>query len=580
MNPDAARGVSIVVSLLAAVGSALIAWHSQKGLETLWDEQVDHDISVALVAHPLTGGEVSLDSSQMRLPMYVNALTYAVTGRNDLRVSRAVSVAVGVVTIIATAALGRACFGPLVGALAAILLGLSPYFLSFERISMTEGDIFFACFATMALWAFVRYMQRPNAERWLIAGLLIALAVGAKLFAGYLFIVCGVLTVSSGPSRSSESAGRIEDLRRLHRLLGIMIFVLFGTAIAAYFSKSAACIGWAVALVLWVQTTVFVVRRRVMASGRVARYVAMVAYSLASVCVLMPAHIVDHQIAREVLRRLLRWDNSFPLAFWSDHLRLYAGIVLVKLTIPLGILTAAGLVVAGFRERDDGRWRACILSFVFYVVLICLLPLRQTFYLMGVYPCMMIITAGLAVEIGVWLSKRSGGLRTVWALFVIGMLVHLGVRLYRGYPWYQLYGYDRVGNRWLAAESRGYRNLIQTPSDGVESLIRWCSTDGRVKRGDRVVSYLWEAEIISHALPKEPPFVFIPRGVTPESDAVPAPPAIDHADFVLLHINNLLGYGDLPPDWPEGETLSRRFEVIHTVKRGDFAVGWVYARRE
>lgn len=580
MNPDSARRASIVVSLLAAAVSGWIAWHSQRGLETLWDEQVDHDIAVRLVEHPLTGGDESLDASQMRLPMYVNALAFAVTGRDDLRVSRMLSIVAGMLTIIATAALGRACFGPLVGALASILLGLSPYFLSFERISMTEGDVFVALFATLALWAFVRYMQRPNPERWLLAGLLIALAIGSKLFAGYLFIVCAVLTVSSGPSRSSESAGRVEDLRRLHRLLGMNCAVLLGTAVAAYFSRSAACVGWAIALVIWLQTTVFVVRQRVMASGRVSRYVAMVAYSTAAVCVLMPAHVVDHQIAREVLRRLLRWDNSFPLALWSDHLRLYAGIILVKLTIPLGVMTAVGLVLAGFRERDDGRWRACTLSFVFYVVMICFLPLRQTFYLMGVYPCMMIVTAGLAVEVGGWLSRVSRGAARVWCVVVAAMLIHLGVRVYQGHPWYQLYGYDNVGNRWLGAESRGYRNLIQTPSDGVESLIKWCSEDGRVKKGDLVVSYLWEAEIIGKALPKEPFFAFVPRGVTPASDAVPPAPSIDGADFVLLHINNLLGYGDLPPDWPDSEALSGRFEVIHTVKRGDFAVGWVYARRE
>lgn len=122
----------MVVSLLAAAVSGWIAWQSQRGLETLWDEQVDHDIAVRLVEHPLTGGDESLDASQMRLPMYVNALAYAVTGRDDLRLSRMLSIFAGALTIIATAALGRACFGPLVGALASILLGLSPYFLSFE----------------------------------------------------------------------------------------------------------------------------------------------------------------------------------------------------------------------------------------------------------------------------------------------------------------------------------------------------------------------------------------------------------------------------------------------------------------
>lgn len=579
MTPESANRASLLLSIAVAIFSAVIGWHSAQNLETLWDEAVDHDIAVGLARNPILGQSPTLDPSQMRLPMYVNALVTRLTGQDDLRMFRAVSLLVGAATIIGTGALARACFGPLAAALAVVILGFSPYFLAYARIAMTEGDIFFACFVTWSLYALVRYLRRPSPENWILAAVLAALAVGSKLFGGFLYLVGGVMIMASGPARSSDLAGRPEDVRRLHRLLLLAATALVLALILARYRGAWAAVAWAIAFILWITAFVHVIRRRVLAPGRITRYAGLVAFSLIACGVLMPVHVTEYRIAQEIARRILRWDNSFPLALWSDHLRLYAGIVLVKLTVPWGVLTSIALVYAAFRERDDGRWRAAILSVVFYIALICLLPLRQSFYLIGVYPLIMILTAALAVEIGRGLRRFAPALAKAWTILLAILLIHLGVQLYETHPHYHLYGYELVGDRWLGAESRGYRNLIQTPSDGVESLIRWCNTDPRVRRGDTVVSYLWEHRIIQDVLPDEPHYVLIPRGVVPESDEVPPPPSIESADYVLLHINNLLGYGDRPPDWPPPDLLTSRFEVIHTVRRGPLAVAWVYAAR-
>lgn len=580
MTREAADRLSIAVSIAAALLFAAIGWNSSRDLETLWDEAVDHDIAVDLMRHPIAGSAPTLDASQMRLPMYVCAAVFGVTGRDDLKTARCISLVVGAVTIIATGALARACFGPMAAGLAVVLLALSPYFISFGRISMTEGDVFFACFSTLALWALVRHLHAPSPRTWLLTGLLLACAVGSKLFAIFLIPVSGVMMLAAGARPAREAAEKSPDTLWLYRLLALQLAVLVATAGLAWFSRTAAVFGWLALAALWCMSIRGALRSRVDAAGPWPRFLSLTVFALVSCCVLMPVHITDHQIAREILRRLLRWDNSFPLALWDDHLRLYAGILLVKLTVPLGIVTCIALVFAAFRERDDGRWRACVLSFVFYVVIICLLPLRQTFYLMGVYPAIIVLTAALSVEIHRWLRARSARAAPAWAVVVVTMVCHLGWRARSEFPWYHLYGYDTVGDRWLGAESRGYRNLIQTPSDGVESLVRWCTDGGKVKRGDRVVSYLWEERIIRGVMPAEPHFIFVPRGVTPDSATVPPAPSIDSADFVLLHINNLLGYGDLPPDWPPPELLAARFEVVHSVRRGRLAVGWVYARRD
>jgi hypothetical protein len=131
----------------------------------------------------------------------------------------------------------------------------------------------------------------------------------------------------------------------------------------------------------------------------------------------------------------------------------------------------------------------------------------------------------------------------------------------------------------MGAEVRGYRNLIQTNSDGVETLLRWCMA--RVPAGSRVVSYLWEDHILDRDLPEGLPFTIVRRTISQGTSEVPPPPSIADADFVLLHLNNFLGYGDLPADLPPLEELRRDFEPVVRIRRGmsPMEVAWVFQRR-
>lgn len=567
------------LSVLVAIASALVAWNSAKHLDILWDEQIDHDIAAALAAHPLTGGDQTLDASQMRLPMYLCAAAFRLTGRDDLSIARGVSVVLGAVTILAAAGVARICFGPIVAILASVLLGFAPYFLAFERISMTEGDVALSCFMTLSLWAFLRYLREPTARHWMVAALVLGLAVGAKIFAGVLVVVFAILVKSSVRRGDPPATPPSPHLRRLHQLLALGLVIVLATTVIAIRSRTLSILGWSALFILWVSTIDFVRRRHPISTDPYARFFPLLALAVLTFFAVMPVHLTDHQIVRDLSRRMFHWGEGPSAVSWRDHLRLYSGILLIKLSIPWGILTCAALVHAALAERKDGRWRPLIYCFVFYIVGVCLLPLRQTFYLMGVYPLVVVMLAAFVVQIGDWLKRRSSRLSLAWTVLILVMLGHLGLRVAHAYPFYNVYGYDRVGDRWLGAESRGYRNLIQTPSDGVAELIRWCNANAHVHRGDRVVSYLWEDRIIDHLMPKNPHFELIRRGIPPDSFTVPPPPPIDRADYVLVHINNLLGYGDRPPDWPPGDILSNRFEAIYTVRRGPLAVAWVYGRR-
>ncbi len=210
---------------------------------------------------------------------------------------------------------------------------------------------------------------------------------------------------------------------------------------------------------------------------------------------------------------------------------------------------------------------------VVYAGLLLLLPLRQTFYLMPVYPLLMIATAALLVK-AVAGMRPLGWVKVPLVLLLAGWTAwQHGGDVRQVWPCLHLYGINRVDGSRM-----GYRNLIQTPSDGVESLIRWCNQPGHVPPGARVASFLWEQHIIAHLLPAEPHYEFIPPGAAPDGGPC-QPPPWQEADFVLLHVNNMVGYGDWPPDGPERESLiSAGFRPIFTVSRGPLEVAWVWRR--
>ncbi|MBI5765421.1 MAG: glycosyltransferase family 39 protein [Planctomycetes bacterium] len=586
MNERGRSTIWIPVALVIAIASAILAGRSATHLERLWDEQVDHDIAVGLRAHPLTGERPAIDASQLRLPMYVNALVFAATGHDDLATSRFVSLACGALTVVATAALANTLFGPLAAILAALLLGFSPYFLSFERIAMTEGDVFFACFVTLAVQTFVRYLQYPSNTRWTIAGVMLALAIGSKFFAIFLFPVFFVLATSTRSRGDWQPYYDSATARRLRNSIAVGLTFAVVCPVATWAARRygsppvqtfISIGGWAAVFAILLYATTVALQHGALPRTSLGRILALISFAILACAALMPVHVTEPDIAVELARRTLRWDHRLPLALWSDHLRLYSGIVLLKLSIPLGIITSLAMLLAAFRERDDGRWRPCILPVIFYVVLLCFLPLRQTFYLMGVYPLIMILTAAMLAELMTW--SRATSTRIVVAVLIIAALAHGGWLLSRSYPHLQLHGYRICGDSWMGRESRGYRNLIQTPSDGVEEMIRWCISESNVRPGANVVSFLWEERIIESILPHDARIKFVSRGLSQETDAIPPPPSIQGADVVLLHINNLLGYGDRPPDTPPMDILARDFRIGHTVTRGPLAVGWVYVRK-
>lgn len=590
--------LGFALALPVAIYAGYVISTATGGIETVWDEAVDLSIANGFRDSPLRGGE-PLDPTQMRLPMMTCADAANWFGWTGIEGARFVSVLVAVVTILAAAMLAAMLFDAWSALLTAVLLSLSPYFLGFARVGMTEGDIFAACFCTIALLAYVWYLKRPTALRWVLAGVALALAIGAKLFAIFFIVAFAFLSATTYSEPSITFKRDPRDVDRLRKWLVAMWIVIGAIYLLAFvhsrppqvegakwigpLTGTLSIVGWVILLLAWIGAVVFAVSRDVIASARSVRFRHLLLFIGATFFVLMPVHMLQPELLKALVLRTIHWDHRVPLALWADHLRLYAGIILIKATIPIGIVTVLAIIQAMTSERSEGRWRPCLFVVLFYIPLLCFLPLRQTFYLMPIYPALMILTAAFAVG-----TARYGfSLGPGYGIFVVAAIAvglgNLAMESRAISPDYEMYGYATVGKRWLGAESRGYRNLVQTPSDGVVSLIHWCNTSGQVHEGDRVQSYLWEDRIIRRNLPADPPFDFIPRGVTEASDEVPPPPSIVSADFVLLHINNLLGYGDRPPDHPDMALLEKHFEKVFTVVRGrasaPLEVAWVYRRK-
>ncbi|MFO0973455.1 MAG: glycosyltransferase family 39 protein [Phycisphaerae bacterium] len=579
-NPNLARwgdrGLMLAAVLFGGL-AALLAHRSAARLDPLWDEEVDRRIAVALRDAPIAGEVRPLDASQTRLPMYLTAAVYAITGRSDLATARAVSVCVGVATIGLTILLGRQLFGRPAAALAAAMLALSPYFLGYMRIAMTEGDIFVAFGVTLALYAYVRWTERQTPASWLAAAVGLGIAVGAKWHA---LALVPVFMVDLWLRRAAlaPAAVPLPGANRAALIAGAAALV--GAVIAALARGRLGPLGWALLSVLWVANIGAALRLPPRALGALSAGLGLLIFAGLSWAVLMPEHVTRPDLIRELLRRTSSWDRDVPGTQFIDRLRLYFGVLLYKSTLPVGVLTLLALLSGAVRSRRNERWRVVWLTIAVWLAGVLALPLQQTFYLVGIFPLLMLLTAAFTINLARRFVRRGpvvGGAAIAGLAFAA--LGWPAWRNSRAFPDYEMFPYDAIGDRWLAAESRGYRRLIQTPSDGVIELLDWCA--GNVPAGSSVVSYLWDEHLIDAWLVRRPAFSLQRRGVTLERASLPPPPVLDGAEFVLLHINNVLGYGAFPPDTPDLERLQREFEPVKTVTRcgGRLAVGWVYARR-
>ena len=101
----------------------------------------------------------------------------------------------------------RELFGPIPGLLALALLSFDPNILAHGNLA--TNDIGVTLFATLTLYAFWRWMNRPTAARAVLTGLALGLAQVAKFSAGYLIPVLIIILVTDRLWKSTTPASRL-----------------------------------------------------------------------------------------------------------------------------------------------------------------------------------------------------------------------------------------------------------------------------------------------------------------------------------------------------------------------------------
>jgi len=486
-------GFGLAVFFAAVFAAA--CWSSSSGMNMLWDERVDLSIVRSLIDRPLVG--IGADPSQGRLPMYVTALTQAIlrppTEKAQLADARMASIAFGMLAIILLYVLGRRWFGRPTALLASFLLAVSPYFMGFSRLAVTEGDAYCAPMLLLALFAFDRF-RRERSDR---AAFLLALALGlvsASKFFLYVFVGSFFLADGLDRVRGRGGDGWKALLRRPwfpHRgfllwcalplsleavtvavrsdhipdgaMKGVVSVALWGTGLAllalgayqAFSSRAFGPLRLTGTFLTWPELGL-----------------GMATIGWAACLALFPSHVLQPAIAEGFLDRLFAFDARPAFSILPKAVRLYSGLLLFKLGLPLGILTLAALVWSLARLSRDPATDPLTLCFGALLLTALALPLAQPFYLMTVYPILILLLSAFVLRVGRGLPGiigKTGGAALL--AFAIGWLLYGDFRVY---PTFGYYGYETIGDQWWNDRTTGYRNIVTVNADGAEDALLWC----------------------------------------------------------------------------------------------------------
>lgn len=582
----------IVTGYLAIAGSVV-------GFTTVqYDEFVDLQIASSLYESPLIGS--SRDASQARLAMYATAIAQAIVQYANpdldlldlLPISRWISISMTVLAILGTSVLGYRLFSVEAGLLASALFAFSPYTLHFGRDALTQGDAFTATTVVWALIAFERLDRKRDTLSLAYLSLALGLAIASKFFLVVLIPAFMTYHLSLGlktrfrrprtaPTLGTSSAAAIIPWRYIllaactgGLTLAVWVISLLRSrlepnpSLMAYQASKliwlAALLGillsFLVALEGWVRSWWPTVQPEVRWRP-VYAWMAILPLAFTTSLTICPTHALNPTIATELARRVFTWDGQGLLNGTGAAARLYLGLVLLKLGLPFGIGTCLALVGAVVKSMKDRAYLLVAVVLLYYAALLAVLPLRQPFWLMSVYPIIAITLA--AMILGVTRSLANGALRIGWlgcVTFACGWLV---VGLIRVYPTFGYYGYEVIGDRWLGAESRGYRSPIVITNDGSTDAIDWLQQN--VAAGTVVLSYLDDLHIIDYLELKQA-FQFEIRHALRLGNPQDLAEVVANADIVVVRLISESG----PPSPISSPTFIRKFgtEPVHQVFRG------------
>lgn len=348
---------------------------------------------------------------------YSDQLVWRLNPNGPSMVARARLPIIGVTLLLAVVvyAWARELFGPISGLLALTLLSFDPNILAHGNLATSDMGV--ACFATLALYTFWRWMTRPTAARAVIAGLMLGLAQVSKFSAVYLIPVVIIILLSDRILKSTTAASRLTAKMTLAHLAVI--------ALAAYCA-------------IWVVYGLNV--------GTLKGYpfpARQYLNSLEAATTLIGGGKDSFLLGAYSSRG---WWYYFPVAF------------AVKTPLPTLILLVATFIFV-YRRRTWRSTLPLLIPVVIYFAICLASPFDIGYrHLLPVLPCLFIFTSQLALID--WKTSRSG------VAAVSAMIVWLAVGSVAIFPHYLAFFNEIAGG-----PQNGYKILVDSNLDWGQELI-------------------------------------------------------------------------------------------------------------
>jgi hypothetical protein len=584
--------------LLVVLGlSYVVIAGSTVSLQTVqWDEFTDLVIAGDIAERPLRGSV--RDPSQARLPMYVIAAAYRlIRWRNPdasvldaLIASRWISILMTVLAIWATAALGWLLFDRATAMLGASLFTFSPLVLHFGRDALTQGDAFTPGLVACALIAFVWFERSRTTSSLFLLSVSLGLAIASKFTLVVIvpaLMTYGLLRAALERYRGTDPLFQSQDRRdeptaiawRYAAIaLATGLAALTGVVLSLARTGQAASVARALdlgMLAAWAATLLGLTGSALLAIPQLERrwsrgapvdrrwplcgcWLIILPLAAATSLAIVPEHLFNRGILLNLLERAMTRDGTefFPTALASA--KLYVGMLLFKLGIPFGVATWLALPWALARSSKHRGLLLMTVTLAWYGLMLLALPLHQPFWLMSVYPIVVLVLSAAVVHHLRWHGPR---LRVAVAAALVGAFVWMGVGIARVYPTFGYYGYETVGDTWLGMPSRGYRSLVVVTNDGSTEALDWLREHAA---GAVVLSYLDDIFLIN-SLNELRPFPFeLRHGLHGDADSNDE--LLRVADFVVVR-----AIDDLDRPSPVSAfSFAERFEPAsaHEIVRG------------
>jgi hypothetical protein len=555
----------IFLGILACYALLIIPTVDRLGIG--WDEATDLVIAQAYQTPQGMLRGLSWDVSQTRMPMFIVALVFRLFGVSNLLLARYTTVLVGGLTLWGIFVYGKEQFTPTTGLLAAGILAINPFFLTFARMAFTESDVYVACALVWLLVALRRLEREPTLGWGLLSAILLSFAISSKAVALVLVpVVCVsfILNQIYPPIFKDQSRGN--DLHNISArstwLLGFwtLLFALVGVLVSGRLNAEShsgilhllnygfICLGWFIALV-------WAIRNREAVTQPIALATFLAGFCLLTFLIIPPEHLTNSGIIKGVISRVDE-EMTFSMGFMLELAALHTFILFLKSTPVLGFGLLAGFVVSLTQWRRP-ELTTSLMIVAAYLAILLILPLGQTFYTIPLLPILSLLAADQLLRL--WSKHRHISL----ALVTLG-LIWWAVEMSGSYPDYHLNGYQWLGARpFLGRSSLGYRSIVYTPLDGVQQAMGWLNT--HAKAGQIALLYAGPPYIIDTLAP-DPAYAII-YGPKSNLDSKP--------DYVVVHMDSIIRQGE-GSDTPQENIfeypfdygiLQREYEKVFSVWR-------------